>query len=93
MLIQIREVCSSEKKEIPAKKRDQETSEHHVRPSGWWLRLGGGIRRLLRTVLGGRIGQVLWCTVCWGHGDFQGLISLGRVLDTSDSDVPMFSAW
>lgn len=93
MLIQIRQVCGPKKEEIPTEERDQETPEHHVRPIGRRLRLGGGVRRLLRAVLGGRAGQVLRRALRRGHGDLQGLIRLGRVLDTSDSDVPMSSAW
>lgn len=82
---------SPERKKIPAKER-KETSKHHVRSSGWWLRLGGGVRRLLRAVLGGWAGQVLWRALRRGHGDFQGLVCFGRILDTGDFDVPVSSA-
>lgn len=83
---------SPERQKIPTEERDQETPEHHVCPSGRWLRLGGGVRRLLRAVLGDRAGQVLRRALRRGHGDLQGLVCLGRILDTGDSDVPMSSA-
>lgn len=82
----------SERKKIPTETRDQETPEHHVRTSGWWLRLGGGVRRLLRTVLGDWAGQILRRALRRGHGNLQGLDCLGRILDTGNFDVPMFSA-
>lgn len=80
-----------EEKEIP-EERHQETAEHHVRAIGRRLRLGGRVRRLLRTVLGCRPGQVLRRALCRGHGNFQGLVRFSGVLDTGDSDVPMSGA-
>lgn len=83
-----------EKEEIPTEERSQkEITKHHVRTARRRLRLGGRIRRLLRTVLGRRVGQVLRCTLRRGNGDLQGLVCLGGILDTGDSDVPMSGAW